>query len=92
LLFLFSYSCHKQLVVGLTLALPFLGVRVAYAILAAWSSSDLFGVELSSNPILARFNPNAGDWVPFLVMSLIMEYAIAILYLLFSTILARRNS
>jgi len=75
----------------MTLALPFLGVRVAYAVLAAWSSSDVFGVQPSPNPVLPQFNPITGDWVPFLVMSLIMEYIAALLYLLFSTVLARRH-
>jgi hypothetical protein len=85
------YSCRKQLLVGLTLALPFLGVRTAYSILSAWSSSDLFGTQLSPNPVLAKFNPVAAGWVPFLVMSLIMEYVVTVLYLLFSTVLAQRH-
>ncbi|KAF8221768.1 hypothetical protein L208DRAFT_1446915 [Tricholoma matsutake] len=79
-----------KLLVGLTLALPFLGVRIAYAILAAWSSSDVFGLQPSPNPVLAKFNP-ATTWVPFLIMSLIMEYVVTVLYLLFSTVLARRH-
>jgi hypothetical protein len=83
---------RQQLLVGLSLALPFLGVRVAYAILSAWSSSDLFGGQPSPNPTLAKFNPITGDWVPFLIMSLVMEYIAAVLYLLFSTVLARRHS
>jgi len=80
-----------KLLVGLTLALPFLGVRTAYAILAAWSSSDIFGLQPSPNPVLAKFNPVTSGWVPFLIMSLIMEYVAAVLYLLFSTVLARRR-
>jgi hypothetical protein len=84
-------SRRKQLLVGLTLALPFLGVRTAYAVLAAWSSSDLFGMHPSPNAVLAKFNPVTSGWVPFLVMSLIMEYVVAILYLLFSTVLAQRH-
>lgn len=85
-------SYRFKLLVGLTLALPFLGVRTAYAILAAWSSSDVFGVQRSPNPVLPKFNPITGDWVPFLIMALIMEYAVTVLYLLFSTVLARRHS
>lgn len=87
---MFSHPCN-QLLWGLTFALPFLGVRVAYGILAAWSSSDLFGTELSPNPIFAKFNPITGDWVAFLVMSLIMEFAVAAIYLFSSTILSRRH-
>ncbi|KAF9458735.1 hypothetical protein BDZ94DRAFT_1225790 [Collybia nuda] len=82
---------RRKLLWGLTIALPFLGVRVAYGILAAWSSSDLFGVELSPNPTLVKFNPVTGDWIAFLVMSLIMEFVVTTIYLLSSTILSRRH-
>ncbi|KAF8979167.1 hypothetical protein BDQ17DRAFT_1382082 [Cyathus striatus] len=76
---------------GVSTALPFLGVRVAYAVLAAWSSSDIFGNTPSPNPTLAHFNPVTGDWIPFLVMSAIMEYVVAVIYLFSSTWLARRR-
>ncbi|TFK36789.1 hypothetical protein BDQ12DRAFT_633010 [Crucibulum laeve] len=84
-------SYRRNLLWGISTALPFLGVRVAYSVLAAWSSSDLFGLSLSSNPTLARFNPITGDWVPFLIMSLVMEYAVVLIYLLSSTWLSRRR-
>ncbi|KAG5653505.1 hypothetical protein H0H81_012715 [Sphagnurus paluster] len=84
-------SYRRKLLAGMTLALPFLGVRAAYAILAAWSSSDLLGGKPSSNPILAKFNPITGQWVAYLAMSLVMEFIVAILYLLFSTVLSRRR-
>ena len=87
-----SFNQFSQLLGGLTLALPFLGVRVAYAVLAAWSSTDLFGSFLSSNPALAKLNPVTANWVPYLVLSVVMEYIVAVLYLLFSTVLARRHS
>jgi len=93
ILFHCSFNQFLQLLGGLTVALPFLGVRVAYAILSAWSSTDLFGTSLSQNPVFAKFNPvQTPDWVPYLVMSVIMEYIVAVLYLLFSTVLARRHS
>ncbi|KAG5646042.1 hypothetical protein DXG03_004465 [Asterophora parasitica] len=82
---------RRKLLGGMTIALPFLGVRVAYAILGAWSASDLFGKSLSSNPILVKFNPITGLWIPYLVMSLVMEAVVAALYLLFSTVLSRRR-
>jgi len=84
-------SYRRKLLGGITLALPFLGVRVAYAVLAAWSSSDLFGTSPSSNTILAKFNPITGLWITYLVMSLIMEFIVSALYLLFSTVLSRRH-
>jgi hypothetical protein len=64
---------------------------MAYAVLAAWSSADLYGVKPSSNPTLAKLNPITGNWVLYLVMSLGMEYVAAALYLFASTILARRH-
>ncbi|RDB29693.1 hypothetical protein Hypma_015150 [Hypsizygus marmoreus] len=85
-------SYRRKLLAGLTIALPFLGVRVAYAVLSAWSSSDLFGERPSSNPVLARFNPVTGSWIAYLVMSLVMEFIVSVLYLLFSTVLSRRYS
>ncbi|KAG6857600.1 hypothetical protein H0H87_010168 [Tephrocybe sp. NHM501043] len=84
-------SYRLKLLGGATLALPLLGVRVAYAVLSAWSASDLFGTSLSSNPILAKFNPLNGQWVAYLVMSVIMEFVVVALYLLFSTVLSRRH-
>ncbi|GLB36508.1 hypothetical protein LshimejAT787_0307960 [Lyophyllum shimeji] len=84
-------SYRRRLLGGMTVALPFLGVRVAYAVLAAWSASDLFGTSLSPNPILAKFNPATGRWVAYLVMSLVMEFIVAACYLLFSTVLSRRH-
>ncbi|KAG6826340.1 hypothetical protein H0H92_000256 [Tricholoma furcatifolium] len=102
LLFLANLGCwtyHFQmrhyrlkLLAGVTLALPFLGVRAAYAVLAAWSASDLFGTSLSSNPIIAKFNPVTGQWVTYLAMSVVMEFIVVALYLLFSTVLSRRHS
>jgi len=64
---------------------------MAYAVLAAWSSSDLYGLKLSSNATLAKLNPITGNWILYLVMSLVMEYVTAVLYLFASTILARRH-
>lgn len=64
---------------------------MAYAVLAAWSSSDLHGLHPSSNATLAKLNPITGNWILYLVMSLVMEYVTAVLYLFASTILARRH-
>ncbi|KAK1234425.1 hypothetical protein PQX77_002373 [Marasmius sp. AFHP31] len=82
---------RKRLLVGVMLGLLFLGVRVAYAILDAWSSSDQFGGALSSNPTLAQFNSVSGDYIPYLVMGLVMEYLTTLTFLLFSTVMMRRR-
>ncbi|KAJ3838410.1 hypothetical protein EV361DRAFT_971435 [Lentinula raphanica] len=84
-------SFRRNLLLGLTLALLPLGVRAAYAILDAWSSSDIFGSEPSSNPTLAKTNPISGNFVFYLVLGLIMEYAVAVICLAFSTIGLQRR-
>ncbi|KAJ3749965.1 hypothetical protein DFH05DRAFT_1531596 [Lentinula detonsa] len=82
---------RRNLLGGLTLALLPLGVRTAYAILDAWSSSDIFGAELSSNPALAKLNPITGNFIFYLVLGLVMEYIVAIICLFFSTIGMQRR-
>ncbi|KAF9023416.1 hypothetical protein BDZ89DRAFT_1069904 [Hymenopellis radicata] len=84
-------SYRRKLLAGVTLALPFLGARVAYEFLASWSSSDPFGNELSSNPTLAKFNPVQGDWIPYLVMGLVVEFVAALIYAVFGAMLHRRH-
>jgi hypothetical protein len=53
--------------------LPFLGVRVAYAILSTFATP--------TNK-LSRFNHTVrgGDWKVHLVMSLVMEYVAVVIY------------
>ena len=80
-----------QLLLGITVALPFLGARLAYAIIVAWSSSDLYGAVPSSNPTLKKLNPNGGDWKLYLVLGPVMEYTVALMYMFASTILAQRH-
>ncbi|EDR15717.1 uncharacterized protein LACBIDRAFT_300942 [Laccaria bicolor S238N-H82] len=82
---------RRNLLFGITVALPFMGVRMAYAVMAAWSSSDLDGKHLSSNPTLAKMNPVTGDWVLYLVLSVIMEFIVTAMYLFSSTVLSQRR-
>ncbi|KAJ6574734.1 hypothetical protein B0H19DRAFT_1125513 [Mycena capillaripes] len=82
-------SYRRRLLGGVLFALPVLCARVAYEILAAWSSSDLFGLQLSSNATLAMFQPITGKWILFLVLGFVCEFVVAALYMLSSTILAR---
>jgi len=84
-------SYRRHLLWGISAALPFLGARVAYSILATWSSSDLFGTIPSKNPTLARFNPIVGNWVPYLVLGPLMEFLVTLIYMLSSTVLARKH-
>ncbi|KAF8807678.1 hypothetical protein BYT27DRAFT_7189766 [Phlegmacium glaucopus] len=84
-------SYRRRLLWGISAALPFLGVRIAYSVLATWSSSDFFGASPSKNTTLAQFNPITGSWILYLVLGVLMEFAIVFLYLLSSMILARRH-
>lgn len=73
---------RKQLLKVISIALPFLAVRTLYSILSTFSSST-FSVSATSTPNdsdLAKFNLVTGEWQIFLVMDMLMEYAVVILY------------
>jgi hypothetical protein len=80
----------KQLLWGIGIGMPFLGTRIAYGIMAAWSSSNLYGTVVPVNRTLSKMNPVTGDWVMYLVLGLVMEFAAAAMYLFASTVMARR--
>ncbi|KAF9524080.1 hypothetical protein CPB83DRAFT_641078 [Crepidotus variabilis] len=84
-------SYRRSLLFGISVALPFLGARIAYAVISAWSSEDLYGDQLSSNKTLANLNPIKGNWILYLVLGPIMEYCVAAIYLFSSTILASKK-
>ncbi|KAJ7102315.1 hypothetical protein B0H15DRAFT_814116 [Mycena belliarum] len=83
---------RRNLLYGAMLALPVLGARVAYEVLAAWASSDLFGLDSSSNPTLAMFQPVTGKWLLYVVLGVVCEFVVVALYMLSSTVLGRRRS
>jgi len=92
----FTYRYHLtrhrwKLLFGISAALPFLGARIAYSVLATWSSSDLFGTSPSKNTTLAQFNPITGNWIIYLILGIIMEFAVTLLYMLSSTVLAKKH-
>jgi hypothetical protein len=80
-----------QLLIGIFFALPFLGARVAYGFLDAWSATDQFGANLTSNPAIAQFNPISGWWLVFLLMGLVSEILTAAIYVFSGTVLSRRR-
>jgi len=84
-------SYRRNLLWGISAALPFLGTRVAYSVLATWSSSDFFGEQPSNNPALAQFNPVTGNWILYLILGPLMEFIVTSLYMLSSTVLARKH-
>lgn len=87
----FCFTSHfSQLLFGISTALPFLGARIAYAVIAAFSSLDLYGTDLSSDPNLRKLNPINGEWYLYLVLGPVMEYVTVLLYILASVVLAQR--
>ncbi|KAK9490020.1 hypothetical protein V1508DRAFT_458109 [Lipomyces doorenjongii] len=56
---------HNMLTVGITIALPFLCVRIIYSLLYAFSSS-------SAN----KFSTLTGDWKIYLGMDVVMEFVV----------------
>ncbi|KAJ3549282.1 hypothetical protein NMY22_g941 [Coprinellus aureogranulatus] len=92
----FSYRWHlrtyrRNLLWGIGVALPFLGVRVAYGIMAAWSAHDILGSQPVNNATLAKMNPVTGDWVLYLVLCRVMEFITAAMFVVASTIMAQRR-
>ena len=79
------------MLMGVCLVVPFLGVRISYAVISAFSSSDLYGANLSSDPTLKKLNPVTGEWQLYLVLGPVMEYIAVSLYLFASVVLARKS-
>jgi len=80
------------LLLGATLAAPFILVRLIYSVLSAFAPIGSFtAVENgTSHPTgLARFNSFTGDWQIWLVMGIIMEFCAVLIYLVFGTRLPR---
>jgi hypothetical protein len=74
-----SITRHREhLLRAVTLALPFLAVRVVYGILNVWSTIT---------PSLAKYNSVSGTWWIYLVMSLLTEYITAIIYVTAGTLI-----
>jgi len=71
---------HPQLLIAISSALPFLGIRVLYSILSSYSGSLVPNIEVSTNNSLSKFNASNGDWRIYLVMGLIMEYVVVLVY------------
>ncbi|KAG1834052.1 hypothetical protein DFJ58DRAFT_691567 [Suillus subalutaceus] len=80
----FVLRYRKQLLVAISIALPFLAVRTIYSILSTFSSSSFSITSTSSTRAntgdLAKFNIFTGEWQIYLVMEMLMEYAIVIIY------------
>ena len=66
-----------------TFALPFLAVRVLYSILSAFAPFPQFnaGGVIVATGGLEDFSSIAGKWQIYLVMSVLMEFAVALIYI-----------
>jgi hypothetical protein len=74
---------RKQLLKAISVALPFLAIRTLYSILSTFSSSTFSTTSTSTTSDtsdLAKFNLFTGEWQIYLVMEMLMEYAIVIIY------------
>ncbi|KZP25970.1 hypothetical protein FIBSPDRAFT_661209, partial [Athelia psychrophila] len=74
---------RRTLLVAISSALPFLGIRVVYSILSAFSGSLSFSGTASPTPntsVLAKFSMLTGDWPIYLVMSVLMELVVVTIY------------
>ncbi|CDO69939.1 hypothetical protein BN946_scf184836.g13 [Trametes cinnabarina] len=77
---------RRKLLSGIAAALPFLFVRVLYAILSAFSPSPLGfdadgqRIAVTSSSPLKTFNSTTGRWEVYLGMSVIAEYIVVLIY------------
>ncbi|KAG2070649.1 hypothetical protein BDR04DRAFT_1099652 [Suillus decipiens] len=78
----FVMRYRKQLLKAISVALPFLAVRTLYSILSTFSSSSFSTTSTSTTSTndLSKFNLFTGEWQIYLVMDMLMEYAIVIIY------------
>jgi hypothetical protein len=68
---------------AISVALPFLAIRTLYSILSTFSSSTFSTTSTSTTSDtsdLAKFNLFTGEWQIYLVMDMLMEYAVVIIY------------
>ncbi|KAG2160198.1 uncharacterized protein EDB93DRAFT_1073789 [Suillus bovinus] len=78
----FIMRYRKQLLKAISIALPFLAIRTLYSVLSTFSSSsfDITGTAAPPTGDLAKFNIFTGEWQIYLVMDMLMEYAVVIIY------------
>ncbi|CAL1702531.1 unnamed protein product [Somion occarium] len=67
---------RRKLLIGISLALPFLGVRVIYAVLSSYAPVD----PNDTNGSLAKFSTSTGAWAIYLGMAVIMEFIVVLIY------------
>ncbi|EMD41591.1 hypothetical protein CERSUDRAFT_110168 [Gelatoporia subvermispora B] len=82
---------RRMMLKGISAALPFLAIRVAYTILSAYSPLT-FGFNSEGDKIaetcsgwLCKFNSTSGSWQVYLFMSVATEYVAVIIYTVVGT-------
>ncbi|KAG1758039.1 hypothetical protein EDB19DRAFT_82210 [Suillus lakei] len=79
----FVMRYRKQLLKVISISLLFLVIRTIYSVLSTFSSStSVITTTTTTQPTgdLAKFNMFTGEWQIYLVMDMLMEYAIVIIY------------
>jgi len=72
---------RRPLLIAISCALPFLGIRMLYAVLSTFSGSLVVTSSSTTNTnSLSKFNMATGDWQIYLVMSVMMEGIVAVIY------------
>ncbi|RPD58385.1 hypothetical protein L227DRAFT_505377 [Lentinus tigrinus ALCF2SS1-6] len=77
---------RRQLLIGITATLPFLGVRVLFSVLSAFAPypfAIVNGQQVLSAPNndgLGKFSSVSSEWGIYLIMSVLMEYIAVIIY------------
>ncbi|KAH9836536.1 uncharacterized protein C8Q71DRAFT_758388 [Rhodofomes roseus] len=78
-------KARRTLLASISLALPFLLIRVVYTVLSSaapytTSLSSAGGSSTTSNSPLSKFNSSTGSWIIYLLMSVLAEYAAVVVY------------
>ncbi|KIM85114.1 hypothetical protein PILCRDRAFT_817972 [Piloderma croceum F 1598] len=84
-------KARRTLLIAISSALPFLGVRVVYSVLSAYSGSPISTPTSSTTGSLSKFNIVNGEWQIYLVMGLVMEYIVVLVYVIAGILIPRQE-
>ncbi|PSS08894.1 hypothetical protein PHLCEN_2v3384 [Hermanssonia centrifuga] len=70
---------RRNLLLAISFSVPFLAVRVLYTVLSSFAPTGIPGVT-SGSASLAAFSSTTGNFVVYLIMSVIMEFIVIIIY------------
>ncbi|TCD68821.1 hypothetical protein EIP91_009688 [Steccherinum ochraceum] len=71
---------RRNLLLGISVAIPFLFVRVLYAVLSGFSPASIPG-QTQPHGSLSKFSSQTGSWEIYLVMSVLMEIIVMLVYI-----------